>query len=254
MTLSYELVGCLVCLSLLGCSDDSTPRTEGAQGGSGQGGSGAGGGGGSAPRSCSGEPKRSGEATFYDFADGSGNCGFDATPNDLMVAAMNQTDYAGSAACGACAHVVGPSGEVTVRIVDRCPECPQGNLDLSPEAFEKIAELGLGRVRIEWQYVPCAVTGPIRYRFKEGSNQWWTAIQLRNHRHAIEKLEYEKSGAFVAVDRLEYNYFVEASGMGAGPYRLRITDAYGQSLVDDGIALGDATEAAGAQQLPACAP
>jgi len=254
MTIFRELaLVWLVCSPLLGCSDDSAPGAPG--GGGGSGGQGGGGGqGGSTPRSCSGEPKHSGQATYYDFADGSGNCGFDATPNDLMVAAMNQTDYAGSAACGACAHVVGPSGEVTVRIVDRCPECPQGNLDLSPEAFAKIAELGLGRVSIEWQYVPCNVSGPIRYRFKEGSNPYWTAIQLRNHRHAIAKLEFEKSGTFVAVKREDYNYFVEASGMGAGPYRLRVTDVYGQSLVDEGIPLGDAKEAAGAAQFPACAP
>src|SRR5688500_431718 len=88
---------------------------------------------------CAGAEPHEGEATYYDFADGSGNCGFPATPEDLMVAAMNHTDYAGSAACGACVRAVGPNGSVDVRIVDRCPECPAGDIDLSPEAFERIA-------------------------------------------------------------------------------------------------------------------
>jgi len=81
---------------------------------------------------CDGAESHTGEATYYTFADGSGNCGSPATPNDLMVGAMNHTDYAGSAACGACARIVGPQGTVDVRIVDRCPECPQGDIDLSP--------------------------------------------------------------------------------------------------------------------------
>ena len=203
---------------------------------------------------CGGEPTHSGEATYYDFADGSGNCSFDPTPNDLMVGAMNHTDYAASAACGACAHVTGPNGEVTVRIVDRCPECPAGDIDLSPEAFEKIAELAQGRVPISWQYVPCGVSGPIQYRFKEGSNQWWTAVQLRNHRHAIASLEVEKNGSFSAVPREDYNYFVDASGMGPGPYTFRVTDVYGHVLVDTGIAHMEAQVVDGAEQFPSCAP
>jgi expansin len=242
----------LVALShLASCSSSDGGRGSATGGAGGSGGSGGGGGSG-AVSACGGEPTHTGEATYYDFADGSGNCGFDPTPNDLMVAAMNHTDYANSAACGACAHLVGPKGEVTVRIVDRCPECPAGDIDLSPEAFEKIADLSAGRVDISWQYVPCNVSGPIQYRFKEGSNPWWTAVQLRNHRHAIAMLEVEKNGSFVEVTRLDYNYFVDESGMGPGPYSFRVTDVYGQTLVDTGIAHQEAQIVDGEAQLSAC--
>ncbi len=169
-----------------------------------------------------------------------------------MVGAMNHTDYQNSGACGTCARITGPSGEVTVRIVDRCPECPAGDIDLSPQAFEKIAEISKGRVPISWQYVPCSVSGPIVYRFKEGSNQWWTALQLRNHKHGIAKLEYEGPSGFVEVQREEYNYFVEAAGMGPGPYTLRVTDVYGNVLTDTGIAHVEAGEVSGAAQFPDC--
>jgi expansin len=227
---------------------------SGASSGSGgsNGGSGGSNGGSGGAIECAGEPTHRGEATYYDFADGSGNCSFDATPNDLMVAAMNHTDYAESAACGSCAHVIGPNGAIDVRIVDQCPECPQGNLDLSPEAFAKIAEISQGRVAIEWQYAACGVDGPVRYRFKEGSNQWWTALQLRNHRNAIASLEYEKDGSYVAVNRESYNYFVEPNGMGPGPYKFRVTDVYGNVIEDTGIAHAEAQEVAGNAQFPAC--
>src|SRR5690348_7238073 len=75
------------------------------------------------PVPCGSATTFTGEATFYTFADGSGNCGFPATPMDLMVAAMNHPQYGNADYCGACVHIAGPSGEVTVRIVDQCPEC-----------------------------------------------------------------------------------------------------------------------------------
>lgn len=195
----------------------------------------------------------SGEGTYYD-ADGSGACSFPATPDDLMVGAMNLTDYADSAVCGTCLDLTGPSGSVTVRVVDLCPECAPGDVDLSPQAFEQIADLVQGRVAIDWRFVPCDVVGPIRYHFKEGSNQWWSAVQIRNHRHQIASLEYLSGGSnWVDVPRLDYNFFVEASGMGPGPYTFRVTDIYGQVLEDSGIEFVEGGEVEGSAQFPPCA-
>lgn len=201
---------------------------------------------------CDAEPTRDGEATYYDFADGSGACGFPATPNDLMVGAMNAPDYGNADPCGACAEVTGREGTITVRVVDLCPECPKGNIDLSPDAFERIAPLEQGRVPIGWRYVACDVSGPVTYHFKDGSNEWWTAVQLRNVRYAVSKFEYEKDGEFVTVGRVDYNYFIDESGMGPGPYTFRITDVHGSVLTDDGIELGDNVDRSGGAQFPAC--
>jgi len=193
---------------------------------------------------------RSGEATYYD-ATGAGNCSFDPTPNDLMVGAMNQTDYAGSLLCGAYVQISGPNGVVVVRIVDRCPECPAGNIDLSQEAFARIANLSAGRVPITWRIVSPALNGPIVYRFKEGSSQWWTAVQIRNHRNPVWSVEYlSATGAFKPAVRQSYNYFVEASGMGVGPFTFRVTDIHGHVIVDNGIALLVGGEVAGSAQFP----
>jgi expansin (peptidoglycan-binding protein) len=56
----------------------------------------------------------------------------------------------------------------------------------------------------------------------------------------------------VPVERLDYNYFVEASGMGPGPFTFRITDVHGSRLTDSGIDLGDDVDRRGADQVPAC--
>ena len=195
-------------------------------------------------------PTHSGEGTYYN-ANGEGNCLFPASPNNLMVAAMNQVDYAGGAICGAYVRVAGPDGSVDVRIVDRCPECPQGDVDLSPEAFVHIAELHLGRVPITWQLLSYPVDGPIVYHFKDGSNQWWTAVQIRNHRNPVASVEYlNGSGGWVNVQREEWNYFVEPGGMGPGPYTFRVTDILGNVIIDSGIPHIENGEVPGNDQFP----
>lgn len=192
-----------------------------------------------------------GEATFYD-ATGAGNCGFDPSPGDLMVAAMNAADYGTADWCGGCVAIDGPDGSIVVRIVDQCPGCAKGDLDLGREAFAMIAPLSAGRVPITWRETPCEVTGPIAYHFKDGSNPFYAAIQLRNHRYPIAKLEAVKGGAYTAIERVEYNYFVDASGLGDGPYDLRVTDVRGHVLEDTGIALGDNVTRTGTAQFPLC--
>jgi expansin (peptidoglycan-binding protein) len=203
--------------------------------------------------SCAVPPAaESGDGTYY-AADGTGACSFDASPGDLLVAAMNAVDWNGSAWCGACLDVTGPSGHVVVRVVDECPECKHGALDLSPQAFMQLSPLAAGRIPITWHEVPCDVTGPVSYRFKEGSNQYWSAIQLRNHRYPIATLEARDAGAtWHPLVRQGYNFFVADPGLGVGPYALRATDAFGHVVEDDAIPFAPATTHAGAAQFPTC--
>lgn len=174
-----------------------------------------------------------GIATFYD-ADGSGNCSFDKSPDAMNVVALNMPEYAGSAMCGACLEVKGPKGSVTVRVTDSCPPCEKNHIDLSKEAFVQIADEVQGRVDITYRTVACDVSGPIAYHFKDGVSKYWVAIQLRNHRVPVAKLEYQKAGAWVEMKRADYNFFLEESGVGDTPggLHVRVTSADGRRLED----------------------
>ena len=229
---------------LAACGGNSPP----AGGGDGQ----TGDDGGLVGGSCSAVPAdETGDGTYY-AADGTGNCSFDASPGDLMVVAMNHVDYADAQWCGACLAVTGPNGTVNVRVVDQCPECKKGDLDMAPQAFDMIADHAAGRVKVTWHEIACDVSGPISYHFKDGANAYWTAIQIRNGRYPIAKVEAMKGGAYVEVPRLDYNYFVQADGLGNGPYQLRVTDQRGHVVEDNGIALGDNVTRTGAGQFAAC--
>lgn len=175
---------------------------------------------------------RSGIITYYD-ATGAGHCSFPASPGNLDVVALTQANlYENGRNCGACIEVEGPRGRVVVRVVDSCPDCGPDHLDLSQQAFAKVANPIDGRVSIRWRYVACNVQGNVQYHVKEGSSQWWTAVQVRNHRLPIASLEWYRNGAWRSAPRTDYNYFLESSGMGAGPIRIRVTATDGQRFED----------------------
>lgn len=171
-----------------------------------------------------------GIATFYD-ATGDGSCMF-GTSGDLDVAAFDFPDFNSSATCGACYDVSGPKGKVTLRIVDSCPGCEEHHMDLSASAFAKIADPKDGRVSITYQAVRCNVPGQMSYQFKDGSQEYWTAIQVRDHKVPIAKLEAKKNGAWEELSRTDYNYFLDGSGIKDDPISLRITSTDGQVLED----------------------
>lgn len=193
---------------------------------------------------------RSGPATF--FTPGAlGNCLLPQGP-DRLIAALNTPDYRGAEMCGAYVRVSRPGrGSVVVQITDRCPECAAGHIDLSPRAFNRIAAPREGRVPVTWRLIrPARPSAPVRFRFKEGSSRWWTAIQVRRHRAPIRSLEVERGGRFEALPREDYNYFVAAGGLGPGPYTLRLTDVFGHRLVESGIPLRPARVVGGRGQFP----
>jgi hypothetical protein len=97
-----------------------------------------------------------GDGTYYSPSVGVGACEW-LNGDDEMVAALNIQQFgtfarpSASPACGACIRVTGPKGTVMVRIVDKCPVCKKGDVDLSPAAFKMIADEVSGRVGITWK-------------------------------------------------------------------------------------------------------
>ncbi len=191
----------------------------------------------------------SGQAFFYQ-ADAEGNCGFDVS-NDLMVVAINGVDYDNAAACGAYMRVSGPNGSVVVAVVDRCPECKASDIDLSEHAFSQIADASEGVVQVNWQYCQSPVGGPLRYQLKTGSNTTWTAVQILNHRHPIDRVELKRlKGTWRKLVRQPYNYWVYETGLGAGPWAIRVTDVFGQVVEEPSVQLLAGAVVGGSVQFP----
>ncbi|MGW2283436.1 expansin EXLX1 family cellulose-binding protein [Streptomyces phaeochromogenes] len=178
-----------------------------------------------------------GVATAYEAADGNGACLFGPS-DDLMIAAMNTTDYETSRACGAYVLVRAANGKsITVRITNECPlPCAPGQLDLSQQAFAKLADLKVGRIPITWQLLSPSTTDTISIRYKTGSSPHWCGIQAIGHRNPVARMEVRAGSGWRQLPRTEYNYFISADGSGCGS-SIRVTDIYGEQLTLTGIAL-----------------
>lgn len=170
-----------------------------------------------------------GVATFYD-ADGGGACLYDPS-GDVMTGAMNTTDYESSKACGAYVLVHAANGAtVTVRITNECPgDCAPGQIDLSAEAFAKLAAPSAGRIPITWNLASPSTSDTISIRYKTGSTRYWCGIQAIGHRNPLARLEVRAGSGWRQLQRTDYNYFISEDGSGCGG-ALRLTDIYGEQL------------------------
>ncbi|KAI9261624.1 RlpA-like double-psi beta-barrel-protein domain-containing protein-containing protein [Phascolomyces articulosus] len=91
----------------------------------------------------------SGDGTFYTV--GLGSCGKTNSDSE-MVAALSSSLMSGGKNCGKSLKVTSDSGSVTVKAVDTCPSCAEGDVDFSPAAFKKLGSLDEGRISINWSF------------------------------------------------------------------------------------------------------
>lgn len=198
--------------------------------------------------SCILEPKgtiHTGEGTFYGGGYEGGCAMLDPVSKNYWVVAMNLADYNNAQLAGAYIEVTGELGTINMLVTDLLPEGQKGDLDLYTDAFPLVAPVEKGRVPISWKIIPLdsAENAPVSYKYKEGTSEYWCGVQIRNHRYPVSRLEYlDENGKFIEIERRQYNYF-ESDKMGKGPFTFRITDIYGQVIIDENIPLStDETE------------
>ncbi|KAH9118883.1 hypothetical protein AeMF1_008180, partial [Aphanomyces euteiches] len=133
----------------------------------------------------------SGDGTTYGDGDPAlGNCALmkylpSATAYHV---ALNNDQYDSGANCGRCVKLsctdsrCKNTAPVVAQIVDRCPECKQGDLDMSLQLWNAVTGYPSDRVKITWDYVDCDVQGGIQVCAKEGSSIYWLYVQPGNTR------------------------------------------------------------------------
>jgi len=174
-------------------------------------------------------------ATYTGSGFSGGNALLDPIASTMEITALDPADYNGfgvsAALAGAYLEVVTPKGHTTVYVTDLYPEGAPGALDLCPVSFAKLGNMAAGKINIQWHVVKAPITGNFSYRIKEGSSQWWAAIQVRNHKYPVLKMEYFKDGKWINMQKMPWNHFV-GYGMGTAPLRARITDIRGVVVTD----------------------
>ncbi|KAI5795340.1 RlpA-like double-psi beta-barrel-protein domain-containing protein-containing protein, partial [Peziza echinospora] len=106
-----------------------------------------------------------GDLTYY--TPGLGSCGLTHTSSDAVVAISHTVFDAANISgnpnenplCGRKVRAMryredlGRNVTVEAMVVDRCPACKAGDLDVSEAVFAKLARMEMGRVGVVWSWV-----------------------------------------------------------------------------------------------------
>lgn len=198
----------------------------------------------------------SGSATWYSPPDdASVACGLPAvTPGEYTVA-VTPSRWAGSGICGRCLEVTGPLGTIVARVRDECPGCTSGDLDMSQAAFAAIGNPLLGIVPITWRSTPCPFSTPVKISIDPGSNPYYVAFNVLEHRFGIDSVQVKENGGpgYFTAPRTTYDSFVATTGTAlAFPLALRLFDVHGQAI-DETMTSADLASGgvyAGTHQFP----
>jgi expansin (peptidoglycan-binding protein) len=186
----------------------------------------------------SGSGAVAGTATHYVLS-GTGNCSYPSAPAGGLYVALSPPEYDGAAACGGYLEVSGPDGSVSVEVIDQCPPCASGHIDLSEAAFSRIAPLAAGLVSVTYRSVTDPpLPAPVSLLVKEGSSQYWLALLAMNTGNPLALVQVETaSGGWRDLARADYNYWLASSGAGPGPFTVRLTDTDGHQITVHGVTL-----------------
>nr|UPT50355.1 expansin-like protein EXLX9 [Phytophthora capsici] len=141
-----------------------------------------------------------------------------AWPEDATTkyAALNVEQWEETMNCGRCAEVsctdascAGQASEI-VYIMDQCPGCAYGDLDLSPSVFESITGQSYTKLSIEWKFVDCPVSNNVQYCLKTGSSEFWVAVQPANFVSGVQSLSI--NGQETSVIDSAYYFLIDGSG------------------------------------------
>lgn len=179
-----------------------------------------------------------GKATHYGPAATGGNCSYPTVPANKLTVAAGPDLYAASGGCGGYLQVTAGKKTITVKIDNQCPECKPGHLDLTDEAFARLAPLGKGVVPISYRIVTDPkVSGGLAFVVKSGSSRYWLGLLVDNTGNRVRSLEVQVGGRYRKLARTDYNYWLAPDGAGPGPFTVRVTDVTGHRAVATGIRL-----------------
>jgi expansin len=162
----------------------------------------------------------------------------DPIPTTMEITAVNKpemNDYGvDSALSGAYIEVTGPKGSTVVYVTDCYTEAGPGALDMCRASCDKVGDTNVlgGKIDISWRVIAAPTTGNFVYRIIPGSSMYWLALQVRNHKYPVMKMEYYENGEWIALTKDRCNYF-PLRNLTSTTLKLRITDIRGEVVTDD---------------------
>ncbi len=189
---------------------------------------------------------REGYATYTGTGYEGGIALLDPIPDDMEIVAVNKPELNSygvqSALSGAYIEITGPKGTTVAYVTDCYTEAFEGALDLCRISCDKIGDTNVpgGRIPLSWRVIEAPIVGNFTYRILPASSKWWLALQVRNHKYPVMKLEYFNDSEWIDVTKDRCNYFA-IRNINSNTLKVRITDIRGK-VVTDVIEIPENTE------------
>ncbi|KAI1500830.1 RlpA-like double-psi beta-barrel-protein domain-containing protein-containing protein [Biscogniauxia marginata] len=90
-----------------------------------------------------------GDITYY--TPGLGSCGTTNSDSEHVVA-LASSQFASSSPCGKTIEITKDGKTATATVVDKCPSCAEGSIDVSSTVFQSLADLSVGRTTVTWKF------------------------------------------------------------------------------------------------------
>ncbi|TDH69469.1 hypothetical protein CCR75_005960 [Bremia lactucae] len=181
-----------------------------------------------------------GQGTSYQLNQvSSGSCNLMYESGDAdNYAALNDAQWNSTRNCGRCAEIScgddrckDKTSSALVYLVDRCPNCQPGDLDLSPTVFQKLTGSTSSRYSIKWKFVACPVRGNIQYCTKSGSNSSWLALQPTNLATGVANLRIAHQSVTM-VDSCYYYLLAGGQNVDLDAVPVEVTSVTGEILTE----------------------
>ncbi|KAI1428281.1 carbohydrate-binding module family 63 protein [Xylaria sp. FL1777] len=176
-----------------------------------------------------------GKSTFYGGNLNGGTCSFTTytLPSGIYGTAFSGSAWDSAEHCGACLEVTANGKSITVMIVDECPECDEGHLDLFQNAFQVLSPSSTDILSTSYTFVECPISSPLILHNKSGTSAYWFSMQVVNANEAVSKLEVSTDGGstWKSTTRQNYNFFENSSGFGTDTVTVRVTSESGSTVV-----------------------
>ncbi|KAJ3361838.1 hypothetical protein GGF31_002015 [Allomyces arbusculus] len=201
-----------------------------------------------------------GKMTFWtESGDSNGQCLLDPPANQMAVAlATDGLDNFGknlASMCGVCIRIHNGDKSVVAHVINKLPDADRGpgDLDVTGPVWRALTTIPPGQLfDIKWEVVDCPdVSGPLVYKWKDGSSQYWAGIEIRNHKKPVVSVSVNG----IKAPRKMFNYFVSDSGFGSGPFTVVTQLSDGSTITDYNVPLrsgaevqGSASQGAGSSQ------
>ncbi|KAI0400554.1 carbohydrate-binding module family 63 protein [Xylaria palmicola] len=190
---------------------------------------------GSKPVSLAGSTAVTGTSTFYGGNLNGGTCSFTTykLPSGIYGTAFSGSAWDSAAQCGSCLRVTANGKSIIAMVVDKCPECEKGHLDLFENAFDVLSPSSSDPLATSYTPVDCPISSPLVLHNKSGTSAYWFSMQVVNASEPVAKLEVSTDGGatWKPTARRDYNFFENASGFGTDKVTVRVTSRSGSTVV-----------------------